>query len=341
MNKTFIRKIGKIIVPLKYHSLVGGIISYLPNNSKQINCENPNLDPKDAWYCYCYWLKHLTHAFKNGLSEIPNTVAELGPGKNIGMGIAALLSGTQEYYGLDIISHANKEINIKILQQMEMYFKKRAVPFGFKKFPDEIINNAHLNQTLNKERVTAIYNELLNNCNNDDSIKIRYYVPWQDEIIKKNPVDMIVSNFVLEHVDDLSNTYSSLYYSLKPGGFISNQINFDSHETTAKWNGHWAYSDTYWQLIRGRKTYLINRMPCSTHIDLMKHSGFKITCEDRYFSKKDFISFELEFRDLENRINKAGISRANLNSRFNEMSEQDFKTREALIQGVKPQKLPH
>jgi hypothetical protein len=46
-----------------------------------------------------------------------------------------------------------------------------------------------------------------------------------------------------------------------------------------KWNGHWACSDWQWKLIRGKRPFLINREPHSTHLARMRKEGFKIICD--------------------------------------------------------------
>ncbi|MBM4372890.1 MAG: hypothetical protein FJ098_14650, partial [Deltaproteobacteria bacterium] len=51
-----------------------------------------------ARYCYSVWLRHLVLAKDRGLlDQVPATVAELGPGDSIGIGLAALLSGATAY----------------------------------------------------------------------------------------------------------------------------------------------------------------------------------------------------------------------------------------------------
>ena len=60
-----------------------------------------------ARYCYTVWLRHLSIVQGTGLSTTPKVVAELGPGHSIGIGLAALISGAEQYYGLDAVQYAN------------------------------------------------------------------------------------------------------------------------------------------------------------------------------------------------------------------------------------------
>ena len=124
---------------------------------------------------------------------------------------------------------------------------------------------------------------------------------------------MIYSQAVLEHVDDLPQIYKVLYRWLNLDGFMSHEIGFESHGLSKHWNGHWAYSDFTWKLIRGKRPYLLNREPYSTHNRLLKESGFEIVHESKH------------------RPDTLGISRNRLSSRFRKMSEDDMRTYSAYI----------
>src|SRR5450631_2613031 len=69
-------------------------------------------------YCYSVWLWHLVYAANSGLQTRPRVVAELGPDDSLGTGIAALLSGAEQYFALDAVSHANAEHNLGILDEL-------------------------------------------------------------------------------------------------------------------------------------------------------------------------------------------------------------------------------
>lgn len=270
-------------------------------------------------------------AYKSGLSTQPDTVAELGPGDSFGTGLAALLSGVNKYYALDVVEYANTKRNIEIFDDLVDLFKKRArIPdeteFPMIKphlesyeFPSYVLTEERLNEALKKDRIEHIRNAILNSTSRDkNSVQIFYFVPWHDpKVIEEGSIDMIFSQAVLEHVDDLDFTYEALYRWLKPGGFMSHQIDFKCHGTAKEWNGHWAYSDFVWRLVGKRPPYLlINRQPHSTHINLVQRCGFEVVCD-------------IKIKD------NSGIQREKLSPRFSTISDDDLTISGALIQAVK------
>ena len=111
---------------------------------------------------------------------------------------------------------------------------------------------------------------------------ISYLAPWScPEIIKHESADMVLSQAVLEHVEELSALHRAIHGWLKPGGFVSHTIDLTSHGTARNWNGHWACSDRMWKLIKGRRPYFLNRKTCSEHLDEIRNAGFDIVREVR------------------------------------------------------------
>lgn len=281
-----------------------------------------------ARYCYSVWLRHLVMLHKNGLSTTPDTVAEIGPGDSLGIGLSAVLSGTKRYWAFDVARFAGYDKNIEILNQLIELFKRREkipdrtefpeikpVPDSYK-FPSYILTNERLDMALKSDRIEMIKKALMDDSEGDD-LAIRYFVPWHDSgIIKYGSVDMIYSQAVLEHVDDLVVTYEVLYRWLRTGGIMSHDIDFRCHGIAEGWNDHWAYSDLIWRLIRGRRPYFLNRHPHSTHIHAMQKCGFKIICDIK--SKSD-----------------TQIQNKDLAAKFRNMSYDDLTTSTAFIQAVK------
>jgi SAM-dependent methyltransferase len=293
-------------------------------------------------YCYSVWLRHLVHINKNGLSTQIKSVAELGPGTSLGVGIAALLSGVNNYFAFEIFNRTETSINIKMLHEMVKLFSSRCDIPGEKefprvrpllasyKFPWYLFNLNNLDKLLNKERVKLI-EESIFNLSNKSSMKkdtegieknsrllIKYFVPWHHpQIIRRESVDLILSQAVLEHVEDPLATYMACYKWLKPGGIMSHDIDFKCHGTAELWNGHWSYSDFSWSIIKGKRPYLVtNRKPLSFHIEGMKKSGFTIM-------------------SIVPTINRKGLRKQQLASGFKNISEDDLVTESAYILAIK------
>ncbi len=117
--------------------------------------------------------------------------------------------------------------------------------------------------------------------------EIRYEVPWFRSRMPRDAVDMIFSQEVMEHVGHLSDVYKMMASLLKPGGYASHRINFASHDPASKnWNDHWTIGDVAWRMRWDRLIWMINRVPLSGHVDLMRRHGFRIVSMTRHKDSK-------------------------------------------------------
>ena len=113
--------------------IVRGAITYIPGVERLL--QRPTKWSGEPRYCYSVWLRHLTLARKHGLSAPLQTVAELGPGDSLGMGLAALLSGADRYYAFDIVRYAVSERNLEVLDALVELFRSRAPIPDASEFP--------------------------------------------------------------------------------------------------------------------------------------------------------------------------------------------------------------
>src|SRR5689334_16590122 len=111
--------------------LLGGLKSYLPVPS---NYKGTGGSVTGA-YCYSVWLRHMTLIARHVPGFRPRVVVELGPGDSIGLGLAALLSASDCYYGLDVVEHANSATNLRVLDELVELFRKREPIPGDEQFP--------------------------------------------------------------------------------------------------------------------------------------------------------------------------------------------------------------
>ncbi len=234
-----------------------------------------------ARYCYSTWLRHLVLLDRYGFTIKGARVGELGPGDSIGMGLAALLAGANQYTGLDIFPFSAKaDLTTMFSELVQLYSAKAPIPDHHEfprvhphldsyAFPEHLISDENF-----VHKVSAIREELHHNIG--DGPLVKYHAPWNSpSIIEEDSLDLVFSQAVLEHVDNLPETYEAMFAWLKPGGYASHVIDFRSHHLSPHWNGHWAYSDWEWHIVRGRREFLLNRLPLSAHLDCAKNAGFE------------------------------------------------------------------
>ena len=59
-------------------ALLGGLASYVPG-LRALIIDRRDGGTASAAYCYAVWLKHLVLLRRAGMTEVPDSVAELGP----------------------------------------------------------------------------------------------------------------------------------------------------------------------------------------------------------------------------------------------------------------------
>jgi hypothetical protein len=309
---------------LKVGQLLYGIATFIPGVAAVFG--RGGGDTNSARYCYSVWLRHLVSAFANGLESHPRTVAELGPGDSLGVGLAALVSGADRYHAFDVVRHAQVARNETVLTELIELFRARADIPGEAEFPEvqpllpsyafphHVLGDKELTAALSDERLARIRDSVRNQ--NTHGSMIDYRTRWfDDRAIERESIDFLYSQAVLEHVDDLASSYRAMRLWIKPDGLISHQIDFRCHNMAHVWNGHWRYSDLVWKLMRGRRSYLLNREPYSAHLRLLAENGFAHVGGGTV--------------KLDSPITKDQVA-----PRFRHMTDQDLTTSSALIQAV-------
>ena len=318
--------VGTPLMKLKTKALLSGLSTYIPSYKYMRSTGGTG----SARYCYSVWLRHLILAYAEGEhASMPKVVAELGPGDSIGIGIAALLSGVEKYYALDVVRYSDLQGNLSIFDALVKLFRSREPVPGEKEFPllnpkldnydfpHWVLSEEWLDAALNPQRIADV--RLSIELAGDEHSRVLYQAPWTDPaVIQPDSVDMIYSQAVLEHVDDLSGVYEAMRRWLRPTGVMSHQIDFKCHGKADTWNGHWTYSDAAWKVVVGRRPYLLNRAPHSQHIELLKENGF-VVLSDRTIRSKSV------------------LHRKQLARRFRNMSEQDLTTSGTFIVAVLPE----
>src|ERR1700730_8984396 len=142
---------------LKIKALLSGLSTHIPGYDHKGSTGGTD----SARYCYSVWLRHLVLGTRNAaVKSIPRVVAELGPGDSIGIGLAALLSGAEKYFALDLVRYSDLKKNLEIFDELTSMFANRSCipddcefPFLYPKldcydFPEDLIGESRLRESL-------------------------------------------------------------------------------------------------------------------------------------------------------------------------------------------------
>lgn len=257
-----------------------GLLTYIPgatyflHKKKQISRHSGS----EAEFCYALWLSILVLFKENEIPTNFNKIGEIGCGGSLGVGICALLTGCVKYYPLEIDFFLDKELNLKIIDELVILLKnKTRIPDRYKQlnvkinsyeYPADIIKPLFLQESIIAEIKNDIKNEFMN------SKRIKIINNWENAPAQN--LDFIFSRAVMEHVSAPEKVYEASNYHLKNGSYMFHDIEYHSHGLTKKADGHYFISDNFWKIIFGKRRYFLNRRKEENHINFIKESGFKI-----------------------------------------------------------------
>ena len=295
----------------KIPNIVKGILTHVPMLREWRSRRALSGGTDSAEYCYRVWVRNLCLLSEHGFRVQGAHIGELGPGDSIATGLAALLSGGGRYTGLDAIPYsAAIDLEAMLDEVAEMLVSRRPIPH-LSRFPVEAIDWEGLASS--RDDLRAAIRAGINKTQ-----RLRYQTPWTSaEVIERESLDLVLSEGVLQVIDDLDATYQAMFYWLRPGGFSSHGIGFNAGALSPHWNGHWAYSDLEWRLVRGARPFLLNRVPASTHLQCAERAGFEVLAVRRsYYSD--------------------GLDTASLAPRFRAMDQEDLRTGRIVLLLRKP-----
>jgi hypothetical protein len=268
--------------------LARGMLSFVVPSLREVS-EQQAAGSWSSDFCYSVFLRHLSYILEFTDQRIPRVVAEFGPGPSMGVGLAALIAGAERYYALDVVEHANRDHNLRVFDDLVELFKARpSIPkdgIHIDTFPHPKDWNlperlaAQFERAMAESRLRAIRKDIAENSG--EFIKV--LIPWDELAVDlSDSIDWIISHSALEHVDRLEHAYLCCGKWLKKDGIMTHEIDYTSHLLTKRWNGQFCLTDIMWKLVRGRRTYAINRTAHSTNVELLKLNGMSLLTEVRF-----------------------------------------------------------
>ena len=300
-----------------------GLLSWIPGLHRAFVAADFAGGTESSKYCYGVWLKHLTLLRAHGMAAVPETVLELGPGASVGTGVAALLSGARSYIGVDAVRHLREHRDLAVFHELAGLFRARAPRprAGFpafdqyldaRLFPSHILDEARLAAALEPGRLDRLEGDIARLGEAPAESAIRHFTWDQAEGIPERTSDLVFSQVVLNHANDVASVYAGCERWVRPGGWMSHHVDFSANGTAAEWNGHLAYGELAWKVVLGRRPYFINRAPVAEHLRLLDAHGFDLV------------------RVIRGR-GEGGLRRGQLARRWRTLSDEDLATQSAFI----------
>lgn len=272
----------QISQPYKYRRIFSGILAYFPRKKYK-----PDV-LKQARYFYSVWMRHIVLANQSGLNVRPKTIFEIGSGELCGCGVVALLLGADKYYAADLGVFYRMNETLEMLELTNrMLLNRERIPddseFPLLKpklenydFPSALYDEDYLKNCLDSANILSIEKSI----KDINSGRLHFLdskdFPFENKV---DLIDMVISQAVLEYIEDLEPFFEFVLHNMNPKGFMSHQIDLTSHSTSNIWNGHYYYSNLEWYLIKGGYSSFITRRPLSNYKKIILEGGFKIVNE--------------------------------------------------------------
>jgi hypothetical protein len=175
-------------------------------------------------------------------------IAEYGPGDFLGVALLFLSHGAKRVYCIDRFPLKNDT--------------------NYSRLYNELINEYGQRASIHKTWDEILANDII-------------YVSAKDGIYDlPEKADLIVSRAVLEHCNDLSETFINMSQNLNNGGLMAHKADLTSHGTHLNEPLDFlCYSGIVWTMMTNQKGFP-NRWRKNTYKELLAHHSFKINYEE-------------------------------------------------------------
>lgn len=243
-------------------AVVTGLLSRIPGLYAFWDKRRPIGNTGSARYCRDIWALHrdLAAAALGADTFRPRAIAELGPGRSLGVCVAALLDNVSEATALDAGRYADAAETARTFRDLAAIMPEHD--------PARLAEIDAAVRAL--DRAPGIS-------------PLFYRAPWTDPTVcAESSLDLILSHSVMEHVNDPAAVYAACYRWLRPGGIMSHRIDHSAHGITERWNGHYDIPPWLWRLIVGNRPFLLNRWSPSAHLAAIRDAGFRVAANTTF-----------------------------------------------------------
>jgi len=178
-------------------------------------------------------------------------VLEIGPGPDLGTGLVLLALGAKSYCAIDknnLVSHTPEDFYKRLFEKIRSFPERENARKAFEEFREA-----------GSERFSYIYNPDFDLT----SLQSRKY-------------EILVTQAVLEHLDDMKKVFTTFRQKLSPDGLMIHEVDLSTHTRMIK---NWdplnilRYPDTIYHTVRFDGSP--NRLRMSDYVFILNQLGYK------------------------------------------------------------------
>ena len=266
--------------------------SYLRNLIPENNRTKGNSEPAYPVHILNRNL-HILESYLDLSNRHNFSVAEIGPGDSLTIGILMLLSGFGRYSAFDAYTYATIDSSFDYALASLEYLKSHTNSSFV--YPQR--NLKAYDSTVSKY-LTPLKDISINpSLVKETKSKLSYFSPYSFFQLSNSRFHIIFSQACLEHISDINSFFEATYNSLLPGGIFLTQIDFKSHGRSLLWNGHYRYSEKQLLSINSKKAFRwINGLPPSYYLKLAQQVGFTVVYQNTHTEHSLFTSDSVHSR---------------------------------------------
>ncbi|HAF30092.1 MAG TPA: hypothetical protein DCG75_13710 [Bacteroidales bacterium] len=260
-------------------SIIKGALTFVPGVSILLERKKKKSvhSGSIAEFVYSLWLSLLVFLQENNVAANLSKIGEIGNGGSLGIAFCAILTGSQEYYSLELRDNIDFSKNKKLLDELMILFQKKTpikkyeninIKIKSYNFPEELI----LPYQKQLELVGSLKQDLDNNLLNSNYIRI--VDQWESK--PSLALNFVFSRAVMEHVLDPSEVYQAISKHLLTDSHMLHDIEFHSHGVTKQIDGLLRIHPFWWYIVFGKRSFFNNRWVMERHISAMGKNNFSI-----------------------------------------------------------------
>ena len=233
-----------------------------------------------SYYIYVF----LLHQYYSIPSNQKSSYLEIGPGECPGLALIAYCLDYSPVCAVDVLPFASDASLEHVAKGLKTFLLTNDTLFSTRVYNNILpsVPLAELNRLYRSLLKSFDFSKLTKFCDSTLRLSDLNYYPYLSDLSRlktffhDTSYNFVVSQACLEHVADLESLFSFLRDITTLDAIHSHSIDLSSHGITDSVDSHIRIHPFLWRIIRGRRSYFINRLSYDDFASFFNYHGFLI-----------------------------------------------------------------